>query len=92
MALSTVFCATSQEKIIKYCKWIFDFAILLNYMQLKGFHVFKSWMYGYLGDKLTRPESKGALCEAIRNYGKCVSGKNLKHGGSSLETVRVLPW
>ena len=33
--------------------------------------------YKYLGDRLTRPELKGALCDAIkRPDGKCIRGRN----------------
>jgi hypothetical protein len=33
--------------------------------------------YSYLGDRLCRPELKGALCEAVRNKrGKCIRGRN----------------
>lgn len=33
--------------------------------------------YKYLGDRLTAPELRGALCEAVRDgRGKCVRGRN----------------
>lgn len=33
--------------------------------------------YKYLGDRLTRPDLKGAHCRAVRRAdGKCIRGKN----------------
>jgi hypothetical protein len=33
--------------------------------------------YRYRGDKLTRPDLKGAFCDAVKDErGKCVRGKN----------------
>lgn len=33
-------------------------------------------MYTYLGDRLTSPEFKGKICEAVkRQDGKCIRGK-----------------
>jgi hypothetical protein len=34
-------------------------------------------MYKYLGDRLTDPKYKGAICTAVRRQnGKCIRGKN----------------
>lgn len=32
--------------------------------------------YRYLGDRLTDPALKGALCSAVRRDGKCIRGRN----------------
>ena len=31
--------------------------------------------YVYLGDRFTRPELKGAVCDAVRRNGKCVRSR-----------------
>jgi hypothetical protein len=32
--------------------------------------------YQYLGDKLTDKSLKGKQCEAVKNYAKCIRGRN----------------
>lgn len=32
--------------------------------------------YKYLGDRLTRPELRGAQCKAVKSNGKCIRGRN----------------
>jgi hypothetical protein len=33
--------------------------------------------YKYLGDRLTRPELRGASCKAVKRFdGKCIRGRN----------------
>ena len=45
--------------------------------------------YIYLGDRLTSPDLKGRICQAVRREdGKCIRGKN----GSMLVTFDDIPY